>query len=52
MGLDNVRSRKIFAGNIKVWIFNLKGDVDINKSSQDVTHKSALEEATGYQGKD
>lgn len=37
---------------IKVWVFNLEGDVDIKKSSQYVSNKFALEEATGYQGKD
>lgn len=50
---NNVRSRKIFVGNIiKVWVFNLEGDVDIKKSSQYANNKFALEEVTGYQGKD
>lgn len=50
---NNVKSRKIFVGNIiKVWVFNLEGDVDIKKSSQYANNKFALEEATGYQGKD
>lgn len=37
---------------IKVWVFNLEGDVDIKKSSQYVSNKFVLEKATGYQGKD